>query len=159
MPSVPQWLLGRHLTAVTLVPQSIANDGTLTDASPVALTVRTQSIEFESEVLGEDIRPVNSAIANFVGHTDDSTLTLEILLSTGTGSNPIATAMATYDYFKISFTRGGSTFTGYFYRRALRDGVQSLGKNVAVAVFRQVDVGDLPMSPAASATDVGYFPG
>lgn len=162
MATIPQWLLGRHLTAVVLTPMTVAVDGTLTAQTPQNITFYTQSIELESEVLGEDIRPVNSPIANFVGHTEDSTLTLEILLhqaGAGTPSNPVASVMATHNVFEISFTRGGSTWAGTFARQSLRDGVRSRGRNVSVAVFRQVDAGDAPMSVAASAGDIGYFAG
>jgi hypothetical protein len=145
MATIPLWLLGRHLTAVTLIPQTVnATTGVLSAGTTQTLTVVTKSITIRREPQSEDIRPVNSSVVNNVNHSDDSTLDLTILLRQGVGAiarNQIEDAIAASDYFQANFTSGAKAWSGYFTRGTSTDGVTNYGANEASITLRQIDVG------------------
>ena len=142
MAAVPVWLLGRHLTAVTLTQQSVAADGTLTPGTGSAiktLTALCNRVKLRSNPMLEDVGPVNKTKANNVILQDDFTLEIEVLLKSS-GENPLAAAVTASDYFVCVFTRGGQTWTQTVVRGEFDDGVENQGKNTSTLVLHCADI-------------------
>jgi len=144
MPAVPNWCLGRHLTAVTLTPQAVDTSGNLTAGTARTITGQAKSIKIKPITKHEDIRPVNSVRANHVITGYDTTVEIELIIAQGATGNALTEIWTTYDYVNVSFTRGGKTWAGYFVIGELEDGIAEQGKNVATLALHQVDIGALP---------------
>ena len=71
MASIPVWLIGKHLTSVSIYPQTVGSAGALTDASTKALTAVIDSIQLNMNPSIENINAVNSPRANNVVVEDD----------------------------------------------------------------------------------------
>lgn len=140
MAGTSPWLLGRHLTAVTVKGLTRAADGTFSVAVTKTLTAYMTENDFQSDPTHEDIGPVNITGANNVITTDDSTLNMAVLL-VANGENPLATLFAAYDYFLCEWTRGGQAYAYYGTRGTFGDTVNSRGANYQRSSFRRVDIG------------------
>ena len=147
MATIPTWLLGRHLTAVVVTPQTEGTGGVLTavTASSAVLTTCVDAIRLALNPVVSNVNAVNDTRANNVIEEDDASLVVtEILKKNDTSATPtnlLAVQALAYDYFNLTFTRGGRTWGGYFCRGAYSDGVTAKGKNVAEMTFHQVNVG------------------
>ncbi len=144
--SVPRYLLGRHLTAVTFTPQTVAANGTLSDGTPITLTAVMDSLGLSLQANTEEISAVNSARQNNVGLDDGASLSLSIIrVNNGTDPAPLRTAVGTNDIFKVAYTEGTGTsakvVTGYYQRSSYEDGIQGKGKQIATLSLIPVDAG------------------
>jgi hypothetical protein len=147
MATIPDWLLGRHLTAVTITPQTEGAGGVLTavTASSAVLTTTIDSIRLAQNPVTSNISAVNNQRANNVIEEDDGSLVVTQILRKGdtsaTPTNLLGVLAMGWDYFSATFTRGGRTWTGIYVRGPYTDGVASKGKNVAEMTFLQADAG------------------
>jgi hypothetical protein len=147
MATVPTWLLGRHLTAVTIIPQTVGAGGVLTavTASSAVLTTCVENIRISLNPVNSNINAVNDTRANNVVEEDDASLVVTEILkhsdSSATPTNFLAVMAMGYDYYQASFTRGGRSWAGYFCRGPYNDGVVAKGKNTADFTMLQANVG------------------
>lgn len=137
---LPTWLKGRHLTAVTFTPQTVAADGTLTPGSAQTLTALVTNIMLESDPEKEEINPVNATRANNEITLENSRLECDVLLKSN-GTNSLALLATTADIIVAVFTRGGQTWTFTGSRGRFSDGVASRGRNTSHMTLDQVDIG------------------
>jgi hypothetical protein len=152
--SVPRYLLGRHLTAVTLTPQTVAADGALSNGTPLTLTTVIESLQDELNANTEEISAVNSTRQNNVVLDDGASLTLVVIsVNNGNDPEPLRTAFGASDVFKVSYTRGtGSSArvtTGYYTRSSLSGGFQGKGKQIGTFTFLPADAGSNTYTHAA----------
>lgn len=147
MATIPQWLLGRHLTSVVITPQSVSSAGVLSDGTAKTVTTVVDSIQANISPVHEEINPVNSTRANNVITHDDSGITLSIIeVNNGSDPNPLEAIVLTNDVFKVVFTKGtvtsyAATWTGYFTRGQCSFGISGRGKQIASLELLQVDAG------------------
>ena len=147
MPSIPQFLLGRHLTSVVITPQTVAANGALSDGTAKTMTTVVDSIQKSISPVHEEINAVNSTRANNVLTHDDGSLTLSIIeVNNGGDPDPLEAIVMTNDVFKVVFTKGtatGSTvtWTDYFTRGQCSFGISGRGKQIASLELVQVDAG------------------
>jgi len=158
---VPRWVLGRHLTAITVTPLVRDAQGTLTittlgtvlgrsaqsATAAKSLSGYVDGVRFGSRPAQDLIMPIDQTVANYEIMYDDFDLQLiEILHIKTTGSAGYAPILpylaANYEYFLVSFTRGGQTWDCYFKRGDFTDGVQGFGKNsvgLSMRPFTMID--------------------
>ncbi len=143
MASIPGWLKGRHLTAVTVIGYTEGADNILTAAATSSLSGVVDYIRFNSDPQHEMIQSVDGTVANYEITLEDYEIVIgEILRKKITSPSVVSllpTLMATYDRFKVSFTRGSQSYEMWATRGRFGDGVSSFGKNVAEASFRPFD--------------------
>lgn len=145
MVAFPQWLLGKHLTTVTLFAQSVSTAGVLTDAATSAFATVVDSIGLNMSPTVENINAVNVPRANNVVVEDDASLQLSIIQRNDTADpDALGALVAAYDYFKGTFTVGGvtpKTWTGYFSRGQYNTGIQGKGKQTSSLELHIIDTG------------------
>lgn len=116
MAKIPVWALGRHVTAFTLTPQTVASDGTLADATPsYTLYGHLQDVEIETSVTFENISAMDRPFENNVPVEVATIYRCTELEKNSATPSYLAEAMyvAPSGIFKITLTRGGKTWTGY----------------------------------------------
>lgn len=145
--TIPNFLRGRHLTGVSIIPQIVGAGGVLTavTASTLTLTGVIDSVRLSMSPVMSDVNAVNSPYVNNIIEADDSSIVLTEILRNGDSSatpvNLLANFAYNYDVCQVSFTRGGRAWSMYGIRGAFSDGVTQRGKNVAELTLHQVDVG------------------
>jgi hypothetical protein len=144
--SVPQYLLGRHLTAITLTPQTVAANGTLSDGTGIVLTAVIDSLALSLQANTEEISALNSGRQNNVTLDDGASLQLSIIrVNNGNDPAPLRTAVLASDVFKVAYTEGSGAsarvVTGYYRRSNYDDGFQGKGKQIATLALIPVDAG------------------
>jgi hypothetical protein len=133
------WTSGNGPFTVSITPQTIASDGTLSDGTLVALTGSIDDVEFGNDPTNENIKPMSTRRANFVGIEESPRVTLvEILKSSGV--NILSAANYTSDVFKVIIVRGAQTIT-YYGRRAAYSERMMNGKSTSRLSFDPVDIG------------------
>ncbi len=140
MAAITPWLTtGNGPFAVTLTPQTVAADGTLSDGTLVTLTGTVDDIEFNNDPTNENIKPMSTLRANYVNTSDDPSWTLvEILKSNGVNLLPAANYAS--DVFKLVVTRGAQVATYYGRRGPYGERIQN-GKSTARLTLQPVDIG------------------
>lgn len=122
--AVPVWLLGKHVTAFTLVPQTNTN-GTLSAGSSTNIAGTWDEIDITSEPETEEISSADASRQNHVVLKNNTRFRCTGLLKYN-GVNQPAAILSANDYFQMNVTRGGQTWTGYFirgnYTEAIRKG-------------------------------------
>ena len=133
--SVIPFLLGKHLTNVTL--QALAQDayGNLTVADTQAVTGLVVDFDFDPTVGTDDIRGVNMNQANAVPQDYDATLNLTILLRSD--ANAALIDAWTYDQFAITVQAGALQISFYGTETTLPIRIDSRGKNTYRISFKQ----------------------
>lgn len=149
MAQLPRWLLGRHLTAITVTPQTMAEDGTLSNAGGAQnLKGYIDYVRLENDPMLEMIQSVDRTVAHYEGTIEDFTIVLGEILAVKEAHVPILPSMAySYDHFLVAFTRGGQTYSVYLRRGSFRDGVSAFGKNACELTMRSLDIGGTPGTP------------
>lgn len=150
MPTIRQFLQGRHWTSAVLTPVSVGADGTTTEVTANAMTLTTvvKSNNKSLRINTVNITPVNQVLTAFAGEEDDWSLSCGVLQVNDTSSpNPIWEERATYSYFKLVLVEGtktGSTGTYTFYgiMNELDAGIE--GKGEQIASFSLQSVGIVP---------------
>lgn len=107
MPSIPVWLVAKNITAVTVTPQTVAANGSLSDGTPIALAAKLRDIDDELETQTEEINPITSGRLNNVPIADGYRCAIEFLgVNDGNDPDPMMTAWLASDIFKIAYTIG-----------------------------------------------------
>jgi len=123
MPSIPLWVLGKNLTALTIRQQTVGADGALTDGGSGATSLLPfkDGLTFNYSGVLEEVGADNSTIANNVLLMDQLSMSINTLLpNVGGDPHPLVTLFKANSHFKVvmTFGTGGSakTHTLYFIR-------------------------------------------
>lgn len=138
-PTLPGWLLGKHLTSLVITPQTVTGLELSDSLDVKSIRGTTSSIELSLDTSHDDVRPVSSEFVNNEIIGRDSSIDITTLL-VRTGLNALSEIFMEYDYFKIVFQQGEEIWTGYFVCGSHRTGVSSHGGNAASMNFRQIEV-------------------
>jgi hypothetical protein len=136
MANVPTWLIGRYLTAISIIPQAVSG-GVLSPGTTFALTglldeITLDAINDMDDIVPLDIRQNNRVI---IGSGVNMTLVeiLNQINSTGTfgtGGNCLRQAALAEDYQYVTFTQpSGNVFQEYFVTSQYGEGLRR-GKSV-----------------------------
>lgn len=149
--TLPNWLKGKHLTAVTANGCSVDAAGVITDGTDRSLAGYIDAVMFDSSPSLEMIQSVDRTVAHYENIYEDFTMTLvEILrIKQGSATPFLPTIAAGFNIIKFVFTRGGQTYTMYGQRGDYKDGVQGFGKNSCSLTIRPVDIGTGTGNPVA----------
>ena len=128
MSSIPTWLVGTAVTAISITPLTVASDGTLTAGSADSLTGHLDEINLEQANDLENIAPMDVRHNNEVITGSGTQLTLVEILASSSG-NILAGVSNAYDYVSASFSRGGKAYTGTFVVKGYGEGIRR-GKSV-----------------------------
>lgn len=148
MPSIPLWVLGKNLTALTIRQQTVGADGALTDggSGATSLLAIKDGLTFNSSAELENIGADNATIANNVILQDDLSMTINALMpNIGADPHPLVTLFKANSHFKVvmTFGTGGSakTHTLYFVRG--NTSISSVGRGAfkVEATLASVDAG------------------
>jgi hypothetical protein len=172
MPAIKQFLRGRDVTQLDIVPQDQSAAGVLsttaTSADALAsLLGRFKSLTIRNRVNSEIIMSVDDIIENNVPITTGYTFEMTEILTkkTGTGGmatsstnyepvlpylfNKLTSGVSTYDYFKVTFLAGGKTTVLYGLKQELSYGKTAQGEETATMSFLPVN-GNFDASGTAS---------
>jgi hypothetical protein len=140
--------LGKHLTAVTITPQTVSAAGVFSDTTPVINALATiENIALDLTANLEEISALTSVRDNNVITSDAYSISLQVFKVNGsTDPDKLKNAFFTADYFKIAYTEGTvsggiKTTTAYAVRGNYSGGFQGKGKQIATASFMCVDAG------------------
>lgn len=139
--SMPLWLVNSvGPFSVVITPQTVTG-GVLADTTPVAtMTASLDDLSFSYKPTTEDISAMTSGRANPVITSRSSSMSVGEIIKTS-GSNLLAAAAVAGDYFKIVFTRGAQSWTGYFLLTGYDEKPNGKGKTVGSATFETIDNG------------------
>lgn len=151
MPTVPNWLLGQHVTAFVITGATVGADGTLTDGTLTAISTMAglwDEISLEYTPQTEEISAADSVRLNNVivkkGSRFRCTQIMQTAKAAGQSANnainPLHHIAVTYDYFKCVFTRGGKTWTGYFLTGGYSEDIRA-GRSTCSITGEMVDTG------------------
>lgn len=118
MATLPTWAVGRHITAVTVTPQSVSNTTAGIVLADVTGAVGTfyghlEDIAVDQEVETEEISHMGSRIQNHIPISFGTRVRFTEI-EKASGANIAANLWnGGYDYFKYVITRGGQSWTGY----------------------------------------------
>lgn len=143
MVALPTWLTGKHVTAITLTPQTVSTtDGSLDDSTPVGnLFGHCDEITIRTRTEAEEISPMNTLRQNMVQIKVGTTIDLtEVLKFAGTNILASAAYDATTPVWKVSITRGAQSFLFYGLLIGYDESIRH-GRSVGVASFDMLDPG------------------
>jgi hypothetical protein len=111
---LPQFAIGKHLTAFTMTPVTWDSGGTITyvTASNYVCYGHLTDVNLEISKANENLTPMNRPYANHVPYETDATYSASEI-EKSVGQNKLAAAIADYSHFKITLTRGAQTWTGH----------------------------------------------
>jgi hypothetical protein len=115
----PDWLLGRGLTTISVVPGTMVA-GIFTAGTSKSFFTCVDEIEWSVEPGNTDIRPITQFHRHMVPTSRGNGFRLrEILRATastvvGASGNSLADMFVGFEYFSVVFTRATRTFTGYY---------------------------------------------
>lgn len=141
MAGIPSWLLGRHVTTITVTGVLADNFGNLTLSTVGSLTGQLASVKIRSTPTKENISSVDSAIAHNVITEENSSLELEEILRLQGAQQVLPFMAANFTYLKVVFSRAGNTYTYWGSRGEFEDGIESKGKNTCRLNLDQIDIG------------------
>jgi hypothetical protein len=154
---VPPWLLGRHVTTVTLVGMAIDIYGVLTDSDSEALVGQLDEITLTSTPQTENIQAMDIRIANYVILEDDFTLTLSEILKRVNANILYKLQSLGYDYFHAIITRGTDTWDFYGLRGEYAEQLVK-GKATGRMTFHCIYPGDFNPALFRGGTPPAYTP-
>lgn len=157
--TIPLWLLGQHVTTLTVTAQSVDSAGLFSDlvGYSFALVAFVDEITYSGRRTTESIVPLTSTRDNEVVIEQDDTITLGEIMrtddSTILGSQfTMLTALfmkSGKQNVKVLFTRGGNSITYYGVMQNYREVIRK-GKSVAMMNLQIVDFPDATANPAYS---------
>jgi len=101
------YLLAKHITAVTVTPQTVAANGALSAATAIGLAAKLRDLDDEAETSTDEINPITSGRLNNVPIADGYRCAIEFLgVNDGTDPDPMMTAWLAYDIFKLAYVIG-----------------------------------------------------
>lgn len=124
MAAIPVWLRGRNVTTFTLVPQTVAANGTLTPGFSESLAGVWEEIDITVDTQTEEISPADATRQNNVVIKDGYTFRCTGILKAN-GANQPAAILAANDVFQMNVTRGGQAWSGYFVRSNYRETIRA----------------------------------
>lgn len=146
--AVKKFLLGKHLTAIT-VAGGTETGGTITWTTAVSLAGIGDYVRVSDDRMLDMITAVDATFAHYEKTLNDSSLSVGEILRNGTRS-VLEELSATYDFVKVVFTRGGTTWTYKGRIATYGDGVASQGKNTGEMSLKPIDDGGAPLLSAFS---------
>lgn len=149
MAVLPNWLLGRNVTAITVAGVTVAVDGTTTTSTastsnPQNLAGYIDGIELNSQNTTENIQSIDQRRANYVITESETSFTLTEILkgndSVGTPRNILAACYYSYDQALFTMSRGGRT---YAFLGVLSSYAESInkGKSTGKLEIKMIDPG------------------
>ena len=163
MAAIRRFLRGRDTMAITIVPQDVSAAGVLTTTATtadnsVSLIGRCDGIRIMNRLTSEVIMSVDDILENNVPLTEGYSIELTEILTQKTGTGGVAASavnyepalpylynkrtsgVSTYDYFKITVTKGANQYVVYGLKQELSDGVNGQGKQIATMSLLPVNV-------------------
>ena len=145
MAQLRPFLLGKHLTAVTVAGITVATDGTMTIGTPVSIRAGIMSVDPSDEVEMEDIRPVWSEQINMVETGAGSSLGLETLQFSD-GYQALTALKVGYKYCYAAWQQGTELFQGYYKIGAWRGGIKMRGANPVTLELHPCDPSEVQVT-------------
>lgn len=139
--SIPQWLLGQHLTAITVTGLIRAANGDVTEDGEESISGYIEGVELEpTHVLGM-FPSVERPSAHYEVLLDDFDLRIVEIKRKSTAANPsvLNNVYDKYSQVKVVFT-AADTWTCYGTIAKLRDGVVNYGKNTMELLLKPADM-------------------
>lgn len=143
MPQIPSWLLGRHVTAISVTGATADALGNLSQGTQKSLQTSLQGVRLSVQRRRDEISAVTSPRANNVYADIDSSVILTEILKRS-GENILVAIARDYDYVYITFSRN-QTWAGYFLVGDYEEAVDNKGRNVGTLSVFQVDDGAGPV--------------
>ena len=145
MAKIPTWLLGRHITTITLTPLTVAADGTLTPGTAASLSGYIDGVELTGQKTTENIQSIDNIRANYVVTEIETSVTLTEILKTndtsGTPTNILASAYySAFDLALVTLARGGRSYTFYSLMSSYAENINK-GKSTGKMDCKMVDPG------------------
>jgi hypothetical protein len=149
MAAVPNWLIGKHVTAITVAGVTAATDGTLTitaasAGNPQSLAGYIDGIDFTIQNTTENIQSIDQRRANYVITESETSFTLTEILKTndsaGAPKNILAPIGMLYDYALVTLTRGGRTWSFMSVVGSYSESINK-GKSTGKIELKMVDPG------------------
>lgn len=138
MAQFPNWLLGRHCSAV-ITPLTADTSGNLFTTPASSLVGTLESIEIELSVTDENISPMDVRGAHHVIVEDDYSIVLTEILKQGQ-ANILAAFAVAYDFAFLSVTRGIQVYNFYAVRGNYGEGPLVKGKNTARLNLHRINI-------------------
>lgn len=127
--ALPTYLLGSHLTAITVASVSVDASGTWTVGAANSIRAYIQTVDGTLSNETEDIRPVWEIQQNNVRVGVGNSLRIGALQNSA-AANLLVTLAAGFTYCQVAWTQGASTFTGKYIIGSLGYGVNARGANL-----------------------------
>lgn len=139
--TIPQWLLGQHLTAISVAPITFDSAGLITVGTARPISGYIDGVEISPMNRLEMIQSIDQLWAHNQPIMYDTALKItEIKGKKTTVYTPVLNKIfATYLLGQVTFTMGAEVWTGAFAFEGLRDGINAFGKNTMEATFMQID--------------------
>ena len=114
MPTIPLWAIGKHITSLLLVPQSVnTTTGALTDTTPTRqFYAHLQEVEIDVGFTHENISAMDRPYENNVPVEQFNHIRFTELEKYA-GTNLAAAAAFGATYWEYTLTRGAQSFIGY----------------------------------------------
>lgn len=142
-PASPAWLLGKHLTQVTVVPYTIDPvTGAWTAGTSLDVWGVMDDLDHQTNVEFEDIRPIHSTQQNEEAISFGNAVVLTTLKKSDSGQK-LHGLVNTYagQGALLTWVEGKETFAGYFKVGQLRGGMKGHGRQAVSVDFRPTDPG------------------
>lgn len=148
MATIPQFLIGKHITAVVVTPQTVSGTtGALSDTTPIqTFSTVFSEISIRSENDLEDISASDQRRKNMVPTASSTRITItELLQGSRADGNPVnggaASGYGSSDYHKFTLTRSGKTYTFYAVMASYEERTNGKGKITGELVLDMIDPG------------------
>ena len=144
------WLLGKHLTQLTVYTGSRGTDGTISWTAATLLSGvmlgQVDYIRVSDQRMLDMIASVDDVYAHYELTLLDSSLVVgEILQKKAAEGSILAAVAQAATYVKVVFVRGNGTYTYLGIIQGFNDGVTSAGKNVAEMTLKPINAGSAPL--------------
>ena len=145
---LPNWLLTKNMTLLTMTGVSIAADGTATDGTARSILVQIKTDELRNEATTEELSASSSGLDNYVKISQGTFYDFEGIQRGNDTVNTQTINAARYikdnfDYVKISRTQGGINTSAYFLIKNFKDNNKDKGGVMFSFSLEPCDVGAL----------------
>lgn len=148
MPTTEPYLLGRHLTAITIVLQLISAAGVMTNSTSYDLLAEVMGVDPSHEMEVDDIAPIWSIRMNEVPIREGDSIRI-VCLEKSNAAQKLQVAVRTIGTrrYLISWVQGAEVFSAYYtYRRMSQFGITNRGQNLIACEFGPCDPGAAQMT-------------
>ena len=140
MPTTPPYLLGKHLTLVTVAGVTIDANGVFSIGSAVSVRALIEELGHDVDFDTEDIAPVTSTQMNEVPLRSGNRVDLSTI-ALSNAANALHDLVDSFSACRLIWVQGTETFTGDYWLGSLRSGVRGRGKNVMTLSLLPIDNG------------------